>query len=124
MAKTSKTKGFEKLSDPEKYLVAGPGGATHQTADAAQGSLTTNQGVVVADNQNTLKSGGRGPSLLEDFAFREAVLHFDHERIPERIVHARGSGAHGYFQPYQSLKKYTKAAFLSDPKVRTPVFVR
>jgi hypothetical protein len=59
MAKTSKTKGFEKLSDPEKYLVAGPGGATHQTADAAQGSLTTNQGVVVADNQNTLKSGGR-----------------------------------------------------------------
>jgi C-terminal domain found in long catalases len=71
MAKTPKTKGFEKLSDPEKYLVAGPGGATHKTADAAPGSLTTNQGVVVADNQNTLKSGGRGPSLLEDFAFRE-----------------------------------------------------
>jgi catalase len=71
MAKTPKTKGFEKLSDPEKYLVAGPGGATHQTADAAPGSLTTNQGVVVADNQNTLKSGGWGPSILEDFAFRE-----------------------------------------------------
>lgn len=71
MATTGKTKGFEKLRDPEKYLVAGPGGATHQTADAAQGSLTTNQGVVVADNQNTLKSGGRGPSLLEDFAVRE-----------------------------------------------------
>jgi hypothetical protein len=66
MAKTSKTRGFEKLNDPEKYLVAGPGGATHQTAEAAQASLTTNQGVIVADNQNTLKSGGRGPSLLED----------------------------------------------------------
>jgi Catalase len=79
-------------------LVAGPGGATHQTADAAQASLTTNQGVVVADNQNTLKSGVRGPSLLEDFAFREKITHFDHERIPERIVQARGSGAHGYFE--------------------------
>ena len=84
MAKTNKSKGFEKLSDPEKYLVAGPGGATRQTADAAQGSLTTNQGVVAADNQNTLNSGGRDPSLPGD--------------IPERIVHARGSGAHGYFE--------------------------
>jgi catalase len=83
MAKTSRTKGFDKLKDPEKHLIAGPGGATHQTADAAQGSLTTNQGVVVADNQNTLKSGERGPSLLEDFAFREKITHFDHERIPE-----------------------------------------
>ena len=98
MAKTSKPKGFEKLTDPEQHLVAGPGGATHQIADAAQGSLTTNQGVIVADNQNTLKSGGRGPSLLEDFAFREKITHFDHERIPERIVHAGGSGAHGYFE--------------------------
>jgi hypothetical protein len=71
MAKASKPKGFENLKDPEKHLVAVPGGATHQTADATQGSLTTNQGVIVADNQNTLKSGGRGPSLLEDFAFRE-----------------------------------------------------
>ena len=71
MAKKSKTRDFETLKDPEKYLLAGPVGATHQTADAAQGSLTTNQGVVVGDNQNTLKSGGRGPSLLEDFAFRE-----------------------------------------------------
>jgi catalase len=93
MAKTTKTRGFEKLSDPEKYLVTGSGGATRQIADAAQGSLRTNQGVVVADNQNTLKSGERGPSLLEDFAFREKITHFDHERIPERIVHARGSGA-------------------------------
>ena len=69
---TSKRKGFENLKDPEQYLVVGPGGATHQTAKGDQGSLTTNQGVVVADNQNALKSGGRGPSLLEDFAFREA----------------------------------------------------
>ena len=87
MAKTSKTvsktKGFDNLKDPESFLVAGPGGATHQTADAAQASLTTNQGVIVADNQNTLKSGERGPSLLEDFAFREKITHFDHERIPE-----------------------------------------
>src|SRR3984957_11332777 len=89
MAKTSKTQGFDKLSDPEQYLVAAPGGAAQQTADAAQASLTTNQGVIVADNQNTLKSGARGPSLLEDFAFREKITHFDHERIPERIVHAR-----------------------------------
>jgi catalase len=92
MAKTNKTKGFEKLKDPENYLVTGPGGATHQTAEGAEASLTTNQGVIVADNQNTLKSGERGPSLLEDFAFREKITHFDHERIPERIVHARGSG--------------------------------
>src|SRR5471032_2785281 len=81
----------------EAVLVAG-GGATHQTAQGSDQSLTTNQGVVVADNQNTLKSGQRGPSLLEDFHFREKITHFDHERIPERIVHARGSGAHGYFE--------------------------
>jgi hypothetical protein len=87
MAKTSKTvsktKGFDNLKDPESFLGAGPGIAKHQTADAAQASLTTNQGVIVADNQNTLKSGERGPSLLKDFAFREKITHFDHERIPE-----------------------------------------
>ena len=98
MAKTNKSKGFEKLSDPEKYLVAGPGGAPRHTADAAQRSLTTNQGVVVAAKQNTLNSGGRDPSLLEDFGFLEKITHFDHERLPERIVHARGSSAHGYFE--------------------------
>jgi catalase len=113
MAKTSRTKGFDKLKDPEKHLIAGPGGATHQTADAAQGSLTTNQGVVVADNQNTLKSGERGPSLLEDFAFREKITHFDHERIPERIVHARGSGAHGYFEVTNPIPHLTRASFLA-----------
>ena len=86
--------------------------------------LTTNQGIRVNDNQNTLKAGERGPSLLEDFHFREKMTHFDHERIPERIVHARGSAAHGYFQVYENLSRYTKAGFLQDPDLRTPVFVR
>jgi catalase len=105
-------------------LVAGPGGATHQTADAAQASLTTNQGVVVADNQNTLKSGVRGPSLLEDFAFREKITHFDHERIPERIVHARGSGAHGYFEVTNPIPHLTRASFLAEKGKKTEVFAR
>ena len=97
--------------------------AMHKEDPAGQ-VLTTNQGVRVNDNQNTLKAGERGPSLLEDFHFREKMTHFDHERIPERIVHARGNAAHGYFQVYESLSRYTKAAFLQDPSVRTPVFVR
>lgn len=86
--------------------------------------LSTNQGIKISDNQNTLKAGERGPSLLEDFLFREKITHFDHERIPERVVHARGSGAHGYFQPYKSMQAITKAKFLSDPSIITPVFVR
>ncbi len=86
--------------------------------------LTTNQGIRINDNQNTLKAGPRGPSLLEDFHFREKMTHFDHERIPERIVHARGSAAHGYFQVYENMSRYTKAEFLGDPSLRTPVFVR
>ena len=124
MAKTKKAKDFRKLEDPEKYLVAGPGGATHQTAETAHGFLTTNQGVVVADNQNTLKSGARGPSLLEDFAFREKITHFDHERIPERIVHARGSGAHGYFEVTNPIPHLTRASFLADKGKKTEVFAR
>jgi catalase len=100
------------------------GGETHQQAGSAGLPLTTNQGLVVSDNQNSLRAGDRGPTLLEDFVLREKITHFDHERIPERIVHARGAGAHGYFQPYRSMKKVTKAAFLSDPAVRTPIFVR
>jgi catalase len=86
--------------------------------------LTTNQGLRINDDQNTLKAGERGPSLLEDFHFREKMTHFDHERIPERIVHARGAAAHGYFQVYEPLARYTKAKFLQDPSVKTPVFVR
>ncbi|WP_233835664.1 catalase HPII [Paraburkholderia sp. ZP32-5] len=87
-------------------------------------ALRTNQGVKIADNQNTLRAGPRGPSLLEDFIMREKITHFDHERIPERIVHARGSAAHGVFRLYESLGEYTKAAFLQDPAVETPVYVR
>jgi catalase len=87
--------------------------------------LTTNQGVRIADNQNSLRAGERGPTLMEDFIFREKMTHFDHERIPERVVHARGSAAHGFFQAYDdSMKEYTKAAFLTDASRQTPVFVR
>ncbi|HEY3370250.1 MAG TPA: catalase [Prolixibacteraceae bacterium] len=86
--------------------------------------LTTNQGLRINDDQNSLKAGERGASLLEDFQLREKIMHFDHERIPERIVHARGSGAHGYFELTKSLKKYTKAKFLQTPGIRIPVFVR
>jgi catalase len=86
--------------------------------------LTTNQGLPLENDQDTLKAGDRGPSLLEDFHFREKITHFDHERIPERVVHARGSAAHGYFQVYESLAPLTRASFLQDPSVRTPVFVR
>jgi catalase len=92
--------------------------------DATQQALRTNQGVKIADNQNTLKAGARGPSLLEDFIMREKITHFDHERIPERIVHARGTGAHGYFQTYKAHSALTKAGFLQDPDKKTPVFVR
>ncbi|AWY41973.1 catalase HPII [Pseudomonas putida] len=93
-------------------------------SDATGEALRTNQGVKVADNQNTLKAGARGPSLLEDFIMREKITHFDHERIPERIVHARGTGAHGYFQSYENHSTLTKAGFLRDPGKKTPVFVR
>ncbi|WKL48638.1 catalase [Flavobacterium pectinovorum] len=86
--------------------------------------LTTNQGVKINDNNNSAKAGERGPSLLEDFILREKITHFDHERIPERIVHARGSAAHGYFELYKPLDKYTKAGFLNDTSIKTPVFVR
>src|SRR4026208_799631 len=94
------------------------------TEDAAGEFLTSDQGVRINDNQNSLKGGARGPSLLEDFQLREKITHFDHERIPERVVHARGSAAHGYFQVYESMAHYTKAGFLQDPAVKTPVFVR
>ena len=92
--------------------------------DGADEFLTTNQGVRINDNQNSLKAGERGATLLEDFIMREKITHFDHERIPERIVHARGSGAHGVFQVYESMEKVTKAKFLQDPARQTPVFVR
>jgi catalase len=87
-------------------------------------SLTTNQGLRISDNQNSLRAGARGPTLLEDHILREKIMHFDHERIPERVVHARGAGAHGVFEVYKSMSRVTKAGFLQTPKVGTPVFVR
>ncbi|RST54016.1 catalase [Variovorax sp. DXTD-1] len=92
--------------------------------DSSGQPLTTNQGVAVADNQNSLKAGARGPALLEDFILREKITHFDHERIPERIVHARGSGAHGFFEAYEPLTQYTRAAPFKEAGKITPVFVR
>jgi catalase len=86
--------------------------------------MTTDQGLKINDDQNSLKAGERGATLLEDFILREKITHFDHERIPERIVHARGAAAHGYFQVYKSIAQFTKAGFLTDPSLRTPVFVR
>jgi catalase len=93
-------------------------------ADSTGRMLTTNQGVAVGDNQASLKAGLRGPTLLEDFILREKITHFDHERIPERIVHARGSGAHGFFECYQSLEQYTRASIFAEAGKQTPVFVR
>jgi catalase len=109
---------------PAKNGKPAAGGEIHQEASSPENILRTNQGLPISDDQNSLKAGGRGPTLLEDFILREKITHFDHERTPERIVHARGAGAHGYFQPYESMEKFTKAAFLSDPGVKTPVFVR
>src|ERR1041385_5018892 len=97
---------------------------TPNLEDSAGEFLTTNQGIRIEDNQNSLKAGDRGPTLLEDFIMREKITHFDHERIPERVVHARGSGAHGFFQVYEPMTQYTRAHFLQDPSLQTPVFVR
>ncbi|AOH57346.1 catalase HPII [Peribacillus muralis] len=93
-------------------------------ADDNGKKMTTNQGLRISEDEHSLKAGTRGPTLMEDFHFREKMTHFDHERIPERIVHARGSGAHGYFQVYEPMTEFTKAKFLQDPSVKTPVFVR
>jgi len=93
-------------------------------SQAPENLLTTNQGVVVPDNHNSLKAGVRGPTLLEDFILREKITHFDHERIPERVVHARGAGAHGYFELTKSMVEYTRADFLQEVGTRTPVFAR
>lgn len=100
------------------------GGELHQTAGGEHPPLTTNQGIPVSDNQNSLRSHPRGPTLLEDFVLREKVMHFDHERIPERIVHARGTGVHGFFELTTSLKQYTTAKILTEIGEKTPLFVR
>ena len=102
----------------------GQGGETHQTAQDGGAVLTTSQGVPVADDQNSLKQGARGPTLLEDFHFREKIFHFDHERIPERVVHARGYGAHGYFELTESLSDITRADIFQRVGEKTEAFVR
>ncbi len=102
----------------------GAGGELHQHADASHPVLTTAHGVPVADDENTLRIGDRGPALLEDFHFREKIFHFDHERIPERVVHARGYGAHGFFETYESLNAITSADLFQRAGEKTPVFVR
>jgi len=105
-------------------VLRGQGGETHQIAGDDVPVLTTQQGVPIADDQNSLRIGPRGPTLLEDFHFREKILHFDHERIPERVVHARGFGAHGFFETYESLSDITRADIFQRAGEVTPAFVR
>ncbi|PJL64926.1 catalase HPII [Stenotrophomonas maltophilia] len=102
----------------------GNGDELHQRAGGSHPVMTTDQGIPVADDQNSLRQGPRGPTLLEDFILREKITHFDHERIPERIVHARGSAAHGYFELTRSLAAHTRARTLTEVGVKTPVFTR
>jgi catalase len=113
----------EKIPADVSSKVAG-GGELHQFAGKETPTLTTNQGVALSDDQNSLRADPRGPTLLEDFAFREKIMHFDHERIPERIVHARATGVHGFFELTTSLKQYTTARVLTEVGEKTPVFVR
>lgn len=106
------------------YVETGNAGELHQVAGGEHAPLTTNQGVVLSDNQNSLRANTRGPTLLEDFILREKITHFDHERIPERIVHARATGVHGFFELTASLEHYTTAKVLTEVGVQTPVFTR
>jgi catalase len=124
----SRARTSEQISSTD--LPPAPPQETGKTAELLQNTmdpgeiLTTNQGMAVSDDQNSLKSFPRGPTLLEDILMREKITHFDHERIPERVVHARGTAAHGFFEAYESLSHLTMAAPLQDPSVQTPVFVR
>jgi len=102
----------------------GNAGEIHQINSNEQQKLTTNHGLPISDNQNSLRMGERGPTLLEDFVLREKIFHFDHERIPERIVHARGSGAHGYFECTEAIPELTKASLFQKKGNRVPVFTR
>lgn len=126
MAKTTKSSrasaGTATVHDQK--LSRGEGGELHQIASGKTAVLTTAQGGPVSDDQNSLKIGPRGPTLLEDFHFREKIFHFDHERIPERVVHARGYAAHGFFETYKSLAKYTKADLFQRAGEKTPAVVR
>jgi catalase len=123
-AKSAKAASKATTKIHDQKLARGAGGELHQTAAGPTPVMTTAQGGPVADDQNSLKGGMRGPTLLEDFHFREKIFHFDHERIPERVVHARGYGAHGYFETYKSLARYTRADIFQRAGEKTPAFVR
>ncbi|ASR06733.1 catalase HPII [Rhizobium leguminosarum bv. viciae] len=122
--KTSQTSPSDNATIHDQKLHRGAGGELHQFAEDGMPVLTTAQGGPVSDDQNTLRLGARGPALIDDFHFREKIFHFDHERIPERVVHARGYGAHGYFETYESLAAYTRADLFQRPGEKTPAFVR
>jgi catalase len=122
--KTTNTIAADQVTIHDQTLRRGNGGELHQIAEGDVPLLTTAQGGPVADDQNTLRVGARGPALIDDFHFREKIFHFDHERIPERVVHARGYGAHGYFETYESLAEYTRADLFQRPGEKTPAFVR
>ena len=124
MAKTTRQSSGKPATIHDQQLLRGNGGELHQIAEGDAEVLTTAQGGPVSDDQNTLKIGPRGPALIEDFHFREKIFHFDHERIPERVVHARGYGAHGFFETYESLAAYTRADIFQRAGEKTPVFVR
>jgi len=124
MAKTKSNGDYTSVAYGEEKIHRGEGGETHQVAGGDVPVLTTQQGVPVADDQNSLKIGARGPTVLEDFHFREKIFHFDHERIPERVVHARGYGAHGFFETTASLADVTKADIFQRVGEKTPAFVR
>ncbi|ACS55949.1 catalase [Rhizobium leguminosarum] len=122
--KTSQTSPSDNATIHDQKLHRGAGGELHQFAEDGMPVLTTAQGGPVSDDQNTLRVGARGPALIDDFHFREKIFHFDHERIPERVVHARGYGAHGYFETYESLAAYSRADLFQRPGEKTPAFVR
>jgi catalase len=124
MAKASKRSNGKTAVVNDQKLQRGEGGELHQIASGDVPVLTTAHGGPVSDDQNSLKIGPRGPTVLEDFHFREKIFHFDHERIPERVVHARGYGAHGYFENYKSQAKYTTADLFQRAGEKTPAFVR
>ena len=127
MSKTTPSnsgKGKQQETLPKEKSQVAAGGELHQSVAGEHVALTSNQGVALSDNQNSLRANPRGPTLLEDFVLREKITHFDHERIPERIVHARATGVHGFFELTTALKQYTTARVLTEAGERTPVFVR
>ncbi len=121
---SDKTVNSKDRSANKDDIQSGKGGELHQRAGGEHGMLTTNQGLGISDNQNSLRANPKGPTLLEDFILREKITHFDHERIPERIVHARGTGVHGYFELTASLQEHTTAKILTEVGKKTPLFTR